>query len=362
MKGMSDPNHPGLVTDETFMGEALRGARRGLGRTSPNPAVGAVIVSSDGKVLARGWHRAAGRPHAEVEALRALPDPSQARGATLFVTLEPCSTHGRTPPCTGAILRAGITRVVVGATDPNPTHAGRGLTLLRAGGVDVRAGVRADECAALNRPFNRWIVTGRPWVIAKAALSLDGRLARPPGEGQWLTGPAARAHAHRRLRARVDAILVGAGTVRVDNPALTVRHGTRRGVDGEVRQPWRVVLTRSGDLPTGARLFTDEHRARTLVFRDRPLPDVLDELGRRAVTSVLVEGGAEVLGQFFDAGLVDEVFFYFAPLLTGKEGVTAMRSRRLTVLSEVRYHRLGSDVHGAALIVPLASDGGRPHD
>lgn len=332
------------------MRRTLREARRGLGRTSPNPAVGAVIVSPTGQILARGWHRAAGRPHAEVEALRALADPALARGATLYVTLEPCSTHGRTPPCTDAIRRAGIARVVVGATDPNPQHAGRGLDVLRAAGVVVHAGVLADECAALNRPFNRWIVTRRPWVIAKAALSLDGHLAPPAGEGQWLTGPAARAHAHRELRARVDAILVGAGTVRADDPALTVR-----GVRGAVRQPSRVVLTRSGNLPAGARLFTDEHRERTLVLRDLSPSAVLENLGQRQVTSLLIEGGAETLAAFFDAGLVDEIRFYLAPILTG-DGPPALRLTKPVELSRPSYRQLGPDVHVTAFVTPRTSD------
>ena len=331
------------------MRAALREARRGLGHTSPNPAVGAVVISPDGEILARGWHRAAGQPHAEIEALRALPDPTRARGATLYVTLEPCSTHGRTPPCTEAILRAGLARVVVGATDPNPAHAGRGLDVLRAAGVEVHAGVLGDECAALNRPFNRWIVTGRPWVIAKAALSLDGRLARLAGEGQWLTGPAARAHAHRQLRARVDAILVGAGTVRADDPALTVRPGMARGGGTPARQPWRVVLTRSGDLPAGARVLNDEHRDRTLILRDRSPGEVLDELGQRSVTSLLVEGGAETLAGFFNANLVDEVRLYLAPLLTGG-GLPVLELAGPVTLLKPRYHRLGPDVHVAAFV------------
>ncbi len=293
---------------------ALREATRGVGRTSPNPAVGAVIVRG-GRVVARGFHHAAGQPHAEIEALRALKNPAQARGATMYVTLEPCSTHGRTGPCTTAILQAGVGRVVIGATDPNPSHAGRGVGILEAGGVEVRAGVLGEECARLNRAFNRWIVTGRPWVIAKAALTLDGRLTRPPGEDRWLSGPAARAHAHRQ-RARVDAILIGAGTLRADNPRLTVR-GVASEDDEPARQPWRVVLTRSGDLPADAHLFTDAWKERTLVFRRQPLAQVLSVLGQRQVTSVLIEGGGKVLGEAFDGGLVDEVQFYFTPLLAG---------------------------------------------
>ena len=246
--------------DEAFMQQALREARRGLGMTSPNPAVGAVIVRG-GRVVARGYHRRAGLPHAEIEAIRALRTPGLARGATIYVTLEPCSTHGRTPPCVEAIREAGFSRVVLGAIDPNPRHSGAGVEILRAAGVQVTTGICEAECRELNAPFNKWIATGVPWVIAKAGLSLDGRLTRSPGEGQWLTGPAARADAHR-LRARVDAILIGANTLRADNPRLTVR-----GVAG-ARQPWRVVLAGVGSrLPKTAHLFTDEHRARTLVLR-----------------------------------------------------------------------------------------------
>ena len=322
---------------------ALREAERGVGHTSPNPAVGAVIVRG-GRVLARGYHHAAGQPHAEIEALRALRHPGQARGATIYVTLEPCSTHGRTPPCTDAILRAGLARAVIGATDPNPRHAGRGVGLLEAGGVEVRAGVLEEDCRRLNRPFNRWIVTGRPWVIAKVALTLDGRLTRPPGEDRWLSGPAARAHAHRQ-RARVDAILVGAGTVRADDPRLTVREVP--GADSG-RQPWRVVLTRSGDLPANAHLFIDEWRERTLVFRDQPLEAVLNELGQRQVTSVLIEGGGQVLGQAFEAGLVDEVQFYFTPWLAGGPSVAIAGASHAfgpgAITCDYRCEQLGQDV------------------
>ena len=329
--------------DERFMRLALREAARGLGHTSPNPAVGALIVRG-GRILARGYHHQAGQPHAEVEALRALKRPAQARGATIYVTLEPCSTQGRTGACTDAIQRAGLARAVVGATDPNPAHAGRGLRLLAAAGIEVRAGVLDEECTRLNRAFNRWIVTGEPWIIAKAALTLDGRLARPPGEDRWLSGPRARAHAHRQ-RARVDAILIGAGTLRADNPRLTVR-----GVPGAdpARQPWRVVLTRGGDLPPGAHLFTDEWRQRTLVFRGEPLPEVLRQLGSRQITSVLIEGGGDVLGQAFQTGLVDEVQFYFTPWIVGGpvEAVAGLPAAWPTdaTFCNGRHERLGPDV------------------
>ncbi|MEY2598555.1 MAG: Riboflavin biosynthesis protein RibD [Verrucomicrobiota bacterium] len=337
---------------ERFMRTALREARRGVGLTSPNPAVGAVLVQA-GRVVGRGWHRRAGWPHAEIEALASLPHPEAARGGTLYVTLEPCSTHGRTPPCTEAILAAGVRRVVIGARDPNPLHAGRGLDRLREAGVEVIEGVLERECAFLNRAFFRWITTGRPWVIAKAALSLDGRLARPPGEGQWLSGAAARRDAHR-LRSEVDAILVGAHTLRVDNPRLTVRIP---GPDSGKVQPWRVVLTRGGQpLPAQAHLFTDAFRERTLVFEGRPLESVLEELGGRLrVNSVLVEGGAEVLGGFFDQGLVDEVCFYLTPWVCGGPtlgigGVGVGSSEEGVRLRGVEYRRMGRDVRMTGLV------------
>ena len=290
------------------MRAALAEARRGIGSASPNPAVGAVLVRGQ-RVISRGYHRASGQPHAEIECLAAAPSGSL-RSATLYVTLEPCSTIGRTPPCTDAIVRAGVGRVVIGATDPNPLHSGRGIDQLRAAGIKVTTGVLAAECSRLNEAFNKWIVTGKPFVIAKCGMSLDGRLTRVPNEGRWLTGPAARRHA-MQLRAQVDAILIGAETLRRDNPRLTTR-----GMRG-ARQPWRVVLSRSGKLPRDAHLFADRFAARTLVYRNKTLRQVLADLGRREITSVLIEGGGNVLGQAFDARLVDKVQFYLAPVFTG---------------------------------------------
>jgi len=321
-------------TDEQFMRMALREASKGVGHTSPNPAVGAVIVQG-GKLIARGFHRCAGLPHAEIEALN---QTRHARGATLYVTLEPCSTHSRTPPCVEAIIAAGIARVVIGAIDPNPAHAGRAVQLLKKAGIAVTAGVLGEACAALNRSFNKWIVTGLPFVIAKAGMSLDGRLARPPGEDRWITSPASRADAHR-LRARVDAILIGAETLRADNPRLTVR-----GVRG-ARQPWRVVLTRSGNLPSGAHLFTDDHRDRTLVYKNKPLRTVLRDLGKRGVTNVLIEGGSKVIGEAFDRRLVDAVQFYIAPLIIGgaRPAVTT-RGKGSIRLKNACYKKIGSDI------------------
>lgn len=329
------------MPDEKFMHAALAEARRGIGQTSPNPAVGAVIVRG-GKVIARGFHRRAGMPHAEIEAIRALAKPELTRGATIYVTLEPCSTHGRTPPCVDAIVRAGFRRVVIGAIDPNPAHAGRGVDLLQAAGLEVATGVLEAECRELNAAFNHWIVTKMPLVIAKAGMSLDGRLTRPPGEGQWLTSAAARADA-QKLRAQIDAILIGAGTLRADNPRLTVR-----GVKG-ARQPWRVVLTRNGRLPKAAHLFTDEHRDRTLVYRGQSLRAVLRDLGKKQITSVLIEGGGQVLGEAFDRKLVQRVQFYVAPLFCGgPDVVVGGRGVGATIeaplIRNPRYGQLGDNL------------------
>jgi diaminohydroxyphosphoribosylaminopyrimidine deaminase / 5-amino-6-(5-phosphoribosylamino)uracil reductase len=337
-----------MSDDEKFMKAALREAAKGAGHTSPNPAVGAVIVR-DGKIIGRGWHRRAGEPHAEIEAIRALRKPDIARGATMYVTLEPCSTHGRTPPCCDAIAGHGFARVVVGAIDPNPKHAGRGLSLLRRAGIEVTTGVVEAECTSLNRAFNKWIVKGMPWVIAKAGMSLDGRLTRPPDEGQWITNERSRADA-MKLRAQVDAILVGAETIRQDNPQLTIR-----GVRGfQDKQPWRVVLTRSNRLPRKARIFTDEYRSRTLIYRDRSLREVLKDLGRKGMTSVLIEGGGTVLGEAFDRRLVDEVHFYIAPLLCGGPDVIAGQGVGATeesiLLLQPQYERLGDDILVAGLV------------
>jgi diaminohydroxyphosphoribosylaminopyrimidine deaminase / 5-amino-6-(5-phosphoribosylamino)uracil reductase len=287
---------------------ALREAEKGLGRCSPNPAVGAVVVKG-GRLVSTGYHRKAGRPHAEVEALRKAP-ASDLCGSTLYVTLEPCSTFGRTPPCTDAIIAARIGRVVVGAIDRNPAHAGKGIDRLRSAGIRVTTGVLESKCRRLNVGFDRWISSGRPWVIAKIAQSLDGRITRPPGESTKLTGAAA----HRRvqaLRATVNAILIGAETLRRDNPQLTVR-GVRAA-----RQPWRAIVTRNGVLPPESRLLTDGLRERTIVYRGQSWDDVLVDLGKRGVTRLLVEGGGEILGQLLDADLIDEVWSFFAPMLTG---------------------------------------------
>ncbi|MEO7166226.1 MAG: bifunctional diaminohydroxyphosphoribosylaminopyrimidine deaminase/5-amino-6-(5-phosphoribosylamino)uracil reductase RibD [Spartobacteria bacterium] len=326
--------------DETFMWAALAEARRGLGKVSPNPAVGAVLVRGN-KIISSGYHRASGLPHAEIECLAAGAGGSL-RAATLFVTLEPCSTTGRTPPCCDSIVHAGVGRVVIGATDPNPAHRGRGIEQLRAAGIEVTTGVLAAECSRLNEAFNKWIVTRQPFIIAKCGMSLDGRLTRSPNEERWLTSPAARRVA-MQLRAQVDAILIGAETLRVDNPRLTTR-----GIRG-ARQPWRVILSRSGKLPRGAHVFTDRQAERTLVYRGKSLRAVLADLGRREITSVLIEGGGRILGQAFDARLVDKIHFFLAPLFTGGP-VLAVGGRGVAStgagakILEARYEKIGRDL------------------
>ena len=340
-------------TDERFMRAALREARKGLGRTSPNPAVGAILVSRD-KIVARGHHRQSGAAHAEVECLRNVAG-SVPGGATLYVTLEPCSTSGRTGACTDEIIRAGIRTIVIGATDVNPRHQGRGIGLLKRAGVEVRTGVLADECAALNEVFNKWVLTGRPFVIAKCGMSLDGRLTRPPGEPRWITDAAARHHAHGQ-RALVDAILVGAETVRKDDPRLTVRG--RRGA----KQLWRIVLTRSGNLPQQARLFSDRLAERTLIYKRKPLAVVLDDLGRKNITSVMFEGGGQVLGQALDARLIDKVQIYLGPILTGGPviafpGLGAAATQNAASLERVSYTRVGQSVCITGYPKPRESQG-----
>lgn len=300
--------------DDYFMTLALAQASRGIGLTAPNPPVGAVLVK-DGELIGEGYHHKAGKPHAEIEALQdAMGKGRDVRGATIYVTLEPCSTRGRTPACTKALIHAGISRVVYALPDPNPKHAGTADKPLRKAGIEVESGLLEEECLRLIRPFAKWITTGLPYVIAKVGQSLDGRLTRPPGESQNITSKAARDHA-MQLRVRSDAILIGAGTLRQDNPKLTLRGDD---IPADKRQPWRVVVTRAGELPRKSHLFTDEHKRRTLVLEgSRSFEEILRELAKRDITCVLVEGGGNLLGQAFAEKLVDECFWYVAPRICG---------------------------------------------
>jgi diaminohydroxyphosphoribosylaminopyrimidine deaminase/5-amino-6-(5-phosphoribosylamino)uracil reductase len=326
--------------DEQFMRAALVEARKSIGDTNPNPTVGAVLVSNN-RIVARGHHRRAGLPHAEVECLRTFHGRVPKNGV-LYVTLEPCSSIGRTGPCTDEIIRAGVQSVVIGATDPNPRHRGRGIEILRSAGVEVRSGILAEECAGLNEAFNKWIATGIPFVIAKCGMSLDGRLTRPKCEGRWITSAGARRDAHK-LRAQTDAILVGAETIRTDNPRLSVR-GLRR-----FRQPIRVVLTRSRNLPRRAHVFTDRHANKTLVYRNEPLVAILADLGKKDVVSLMIEGGGNVLGHALDQRLIDKVQIYIAPIFTGGgvvafAGDGAQSTAASAHLERIQFERIGPDL------------------
>ncbi|MBU0484807.1 MAG: bifunctional diaminohydroxyphosphoribosylaminopyrimidine deaminase/5-amino-6-(5-phosphoribosylamino)uracil reductase RibD [Proteobacteria bacterium] len=318
---------------------ALREAKKGIGRTSPNPCVGAVVVKN-GKVVGKGWHRKAGTPHAEVNALQDAGN--QAKNSTIYVTLEPCNHTGRTPPCTEAIIAAGIKRVVVGMADPNPVVTGGGNKFLVSKGIVVSTGILEDECRAINRPFIKHIRTGLPWVIMKAGVSLDGRIATRTGHSSWITNDKSRAYVHR-LRDQVDAILVGIGTALSDDPSLTTRLLSRRG-----RDSIRVILDTHLRLPPSAKVLRQDSLAPTVIFcgpdinqvkkaalaeagaivkqvtmqgQGLNLAAVLAELGKMQVMSLLVEGGSDVHGSFLKNGLFDQANLFLAPVLIGSDGV-----------------------------------------
>ncbi len=334
-----------LATDRRYLRRALELAQFGSGLTLPNPRVGAVLVRG-GKIIGEGYHQRAGSPHAEVNAVAdAKKRGLSVMGATLYVTLEPCSTHGRTPPCTGLILREKIRRVVFAATDPNPFHAGAAARLLHAAGVEVSSGLFANEATVLNRDFNWWIVQRRPWVVAKIALSLDGRIVAPSGDDRWLTSPAARQAAHE-LRWDSDAILVGAETARQDNPRLTVRLPGQKGK----LQPWRIVITRSGKLPGTLHLLSDQHRDRTLVFLGRPLKEIMAALGAWDISHLLIEGGGQILTEALQAGLVNEVAFFIAPSAMGTLPRALGKLRAPIRLRDVSYTPVGGDLLGRGLL------------
>ncbi len=299
------------VNHTTYMRRALTLARRGWGRTTPNPMVGAVVVQNN-EIVGTGFHARAGRPHAEVEALAAAGE--QARKATLYVTLEPCSTTGRTPPCTKAIIEAGIRHVIIGCLDTNPAHAGQALKILAQHQIDVTVGVLKEQCQELNEAFFCWTRHGRPFVLLKMAMTLDGKIATPEGDSKWITDTAARRHV-QRLRQWADAIMVGGETVRLDNPQLTVR--TPRNW---WRQPPRLVWTRTP--PEEMRtlpLWQEGGTAPEAVAPQSPAEwqKLLIALGARQITALLIEGGGELAAAALQAGIVDKVAFYIAPKILG---------------------------------------------
>jgi diaminohydroxyphosphoribosylaminopyrimidine deaminase / 5-amino-6-(5-phosphoribosylamino)uracil reductase len=352
-----------------FMRQALRLAAKGCGFTSPNPMVGAVVVRQ-GEVIGRGYHQRVGGPHAEINALRDAGD--QARGATLYVTLEPCNHQGRTPPCTQAILDAGIAQVVIGMSDPNPQVAGGGVQHLRTLGVEVTAGVIETECRRLNQAFIKHVTTGLPLVTIKAATTLDGRIATRTGDARWISNERSRRYVHR-LRCDLDAILVGIGTALSDDPLLTAR------VTGKhCRQPVRIVLDSHLQLPLTSQLVQTVAQSPVWVAsredasprRRQALTDagvnvlslpagtsgidltaLLRELGRRGFSSVLVEGGARVLGAFMERDLSDEFHFFYAPKILGDpqgvplvSGSPRQRMTEAVPVYDLRVKRFGEDV------------------
>lgn len=318
-----------------FMQRALALARQAKGRTSPNPLVGAVIVK-DGKVIGEGYHQKAGTPHAEVHALNAAGE--NAKGATLYTNLEPCCHWGRTPPCTAAVIQAGIANVYIAEVDPNPSVAGKGIRQLEEAGIRVHVGICPQEAAELNEVHRKYIQTGMPFVILKTAMSLDGKIATTSGESQWITSEASRQRGHE-IRDAVDAILVGRGTVARDDPSLTTRLQNREGQDAT-----RIVLDSHGRIPTDARIFNVESSAGVIVAvtPDAPIENVkaletagaevitvpagyskvcfkslMEILGKREITSVLIEGGGEINASAIAAGIVDKVMCFVAPKLIG---------------------------------------------
>ena len=378
------------MSDAAHLRLALRLARRGYGTTSPNPMVGAVLVNG-GKIIGRGWHRQAGGPHAEIEALRdAQKRGHSPQGATIYVTLEPCCTHGRTPPCTDALIAAGINRVVVGATDPNPHHAGRGFKILEQAGITVTSADAklAAECTRLNEAFNHWITHRTPFVTVKAAMTLDGKIATASGESKWITGPAARAHG-MTLRQGSDAILVGVNTILADDPGLTYRPpaDAKSPAPSKLR---RLILDTRARTPLTARVVTDESAALTTLVVGRNAPKrkvsalakkvnvliapekksahadakpqidlrwLLKTLGKENVSSLLVEGGGEVNAGFLLAGLAQRVAFFYAPkILGGRDsrkavaGDGAKSLADIVPLREVTWQQLGEDLLLTALV------------
>ena len=352
--------------DESYMREALRIAEYARGRTSPNPLVGAVIVR-DGAIVASGWHRAAGEPHAEIHALRMAGE--LARGATLYVTLEPCAHHGRTGPCAEAVIAAGLARVVIALSDPNPLVAGRGLHLLTAAGIEDTTGICEDEARRQNEIFLKWVTTKRPFVTLKTAMTLDGKIASHTGASQWITGAAARARVHA-YRNEYDAILVGIGTVLADDPSLTTRleHGTGKN-------PLRIVLDSEARTPLDAKLVADGAAPTIIVVSERAdhrrvnllracgaevvtfgaqrvdIAALLDYLGARDITSLFVEGGAAVNWSLLAGGSVDKVHAFIAPMLMGGEtaktpiGGTGFDSPQTALrLRDVTVEQLGADI------------------
>ena len=349
-------------TDRAYMQEAIALAERGRGHTAPNPMVGCVLVK-DGRVIGRGYHHQYGGLHAERDALAACTeDPA---GATMYVTLEPCCHHGKQPPCTDAILAAGIARVVVGATDPNPLVGGQGIALLQAGGVAVEAGLLAEEICEQNRIFMKYITQKRPWVSLKVAMTLDGKIATASGDARWVTSESARRFVHE-LRGQRSGICVGAGTVRLDDPMLDCR------VEG-YKNPVRILPDSRASLPLESRIARSAGEIRTLVAHTEAadagklerlracgvellpcaatdgqvdLRDMLDRLGALGIDSILQEGGEALNGSFVAQDLVDEYYVFIAPkVLGGQDAKTAVGGVGFATMAAARDIEIRSVEH-----------------
>ena len=299
-------NNNTVDQDILFMGEALAMARKGAGFTNPNPAVGAVVVK-DGKIVGRGWHPACGMPHAEVYALRDAGEA--AAGGTIYVTLEPCSTYGRTPPCTEAIKKAGIKRVVAANYDCFKAHSGNGFRILQEAGIECTTGVLAKECAELNKSFFKWAATGKPFILLKMAITLDGRIACCNGSSKWITGPVPRKRV-QYLRSLADGIMVAGNTLRTDHPRLDVRD-----IEGFSRPVRRFIATGSMTQREVDAFFPEGIRPEIVSIDPDGL--WLEKLGREKVTNILVEGGGELAALLLSCGQVDEVEFHIAPKILG---------------------------------------------
>ena len=351
-----------VLQDEDFMRAALALARHAEGRTSPNPLVGAVIVR-DGHIVAAGWHRRAGTEHAEIHALRMAGE--LARGATLYVTLEPCAHYGRTGPCAKAVAEAGIQRVVIGMKDPNPLVSGKGIRILENAGIDVRCGVLEKEAAQLNEVFLKWMETGFPFVVLKAAMSLDGKIATCTGESQWITNHASRNRVHE-MRDRYDAILAGIGTVLKDDPSLTTRLPDRQG-----KNPVRIIADSMARTPLTAKVVTDGLAPTIIAVTELAPPErvealqnagvqvltagkgsrvdlrsLMKQLGQREICSVLAEGGGQIHFSLLKAGLVDKVCMFIAPeLIGGRSALTPVEGEGFSSLGDaVRLGRMTTEM------------------
>ena len=355
-----------ILTDETFMREALRAARNAVGRTSPNPLVGAVVVR-DGRIISMGWHRQVGTPHAEIHALNMAGE--LACGSTLYVTLEPCSHFGRTPPCVDAIIKAGIKRVVAAMSDPNPKVAGRGFARLRDAGIDVTVGVLENEARRLNEVFLKWITTGMPFVMLKTAMTLDGKIATSTGQLKWITSESARRRVHE-WRNIFDGIMVGIGTVLADNPSLTTR------LEIGSRNPIRIIVDSKARTPVDYNVVVDG-QAKTIIAVSERAPQknidaliergveiikvgdgdrvdlrlLMKELAAREITSVMVEGGGTLNFSLLQCGLVDKINAFIAPkILGGRNALTPVEGEGFSLIDQaielidVETEMIGGDV------------------